>query len=93
MKDMNECRFCSGKHIKSECCGDGIKTMRTMLDGLLSVFEMDREEEKETDHACGGIMLKDGNKLAFDNSSGEYAEMLIEISYCPFCGKKVDTTK
>lgn len=88
---MSDCRFCSGKLIKPTGFGDGIKTVKTMLDGLLSSFQMSMEEDKETDHASGGIMLKDGSKLAFDNSSGEYAEMLIEIGYCPFCGRKLES--
>lgn len=90
---MSDCKFCSGRMIRSTEIGDGIQTMGTMIDRLLGRGIIGSglyyDDEKDCDHAKGGIMLKDGNKLAFDNSSGEYAEMLIQIHYCPFCGKEL----
>lgn len=90
----NNCKFCSGRLIRSTDIGDGIATMSTMIDRLLGRGIIGSglyyDDEKDCDRANGGILLKDGNKLAFDNSSGEYAEMLIQIHYCPFCGKELD---
>ena len=45
--------------------------------------------DQERDYAYNGIMLKNGNMLCFDNSAGEYAELAIDINYCPFCGKEL----
>ena len=86
---MSDCKFCNGKIIKAD--GDGLERNATknMLGGLVSVVEMNREPQKEHSNANGGIMLKDGNILAFDNSSGEYTEMKIQIHFCPFCGKEL----
>lgn len=60
--------------------------MKTMFNNLLG---LDKDYD-ESDRAEDGIMLKNSNILAFDNSSGEYAEMYIEINYCPFCGRKLE---
>jgi len=83
---MSNCKFCEGKVIKAHEYGERIKTMKTMLNNMLG-FD---EDYDEYDRAEDGVMLNSGNVLSFDNSSGEYAEMFIEINYCPFCGKKLE---
>lgn len=80
---MSECAFCSGVLIKAEYCGKGFKTMRMML-GMLCGSDEDEQEICEN-----GIQLQEGNRLAFDNSAGEYALLSIEIKYCPFCGESL----
>lgn len=72
------CAFCEGKRVKMDTIGPGIRTMQTNLYSLFGY---------EGSKGIGGIRLVDKNKLAYDNSSGEYAEQLININYCPFCGK------
>ena len=79
---MSECRFCEGKKVAPECFGEGIHTMKT---NLLILFGYGGEDE-----GPDGIHLVDSKYLAFDNSSGEYAEMMVKINYCPFCGKRVE---
>lgn len=79
---MNDCKFCRGEWIHAEYVGEGITTMMT---NLKMVFGMSNDD-KEYD----GIHLIDGNMLAFDNSSGEYADQMVAINYCPFCGEKVE---
>lgn len=71
------CKFCSGDKIPAQYVGEGIKTMGFMLNTLLGGDIKD------------GIHLEDGNKLVWDNSSGEYAELSTEISFCPFCGVRL----
>lgn len=83
---MDNCRFCSGKWVNGGEIGEGIPTMFTSLRFLGAALGVMEEKETEYD----GIHLVDGNKLAFDNSSGEYAEQMLEINYCPFCGKKLE---
>ena len=83
---MSNCKFCEGKVIKAHEYGEGIKTMKTMLNAFLC----NQDEDEEFDRAEDGVMLNSGNVLSFDNSSGEYAEMFIEINYCPFCGRKLE---
>lgn len=85
-KKMSNCKFCEGKVIKAHEYGEGIKTMKTMFNSLLG---LDNDYD-ESYRAEDGVMLNSGNVLSFDNSSGEYAEMFIEINYCPFCGKKLE---
>ena len=36
-----------------------------------------------------GIRLVVPNNLCFDNSCGEYNEGVVEIKYCPMCGRKL----
>ena len=84
---MNDCTFCDGKIIKANI-SDGIKAKRTMMDGILSIERMDNDK-KESLSYCG-IRLKGGNKMAFDNSSGEFEELQVEIRYCPFCGRELE---
>jgi hypothetical protein len=36
-----------------------------------------------------GVHLEDGYML-FDNSCDEYADGMIKINYCPFCGRKIE---
>ena len=83
---MSNCKFCEGKVIKAHEYGEGIKTMRSMFSSLMGLSN----DYDESDRAEDGIMLNNGNVLSFDNSSGEYAEMFIEINYCPFCGRKLE---
>ena len=81
---MENCLFCEGKPIRTEYCTNGTKPVMMMLDIMLG-----RIDDRERDYAYDGIMLKEGNKLCFDNSSGEYSEQAIDINYCPFCGKEL----
>ena len=80
---MEECRFCAGKVIDRDLVGAGIKTVQTMLHSMFGMFD----EEKTC--CVDGIQLQQGNILTFDNSSGEYAAMAVEIKYCPMCGKEL----
>lgn len=82
---MNDCAFCNGKLISAEYVGQGIITMSMMV-GMLFGGGSDDEER---DYAYNGIIIKDGNRLCFDNSAGEYAELSLEIKHCPFCGKEL----
>lgn len=77
---MTECTFCAGEKIRISGIGPGTKTMKFMLDYM---FGTDDDEDYD------GIRLVKGNRLAFDNSAGEYAEMMVDINYCPFCGTKL----
>lgn len=77
---MNECRFCAGKKIGAEYVGPGIRTMRTKFQMLFG---------KTDDEDLDGIRLVEGEYMAFDNSSGEYAEQMVKIHYCPLCGAKI----
>lgn len=84
---MENCKFCTGKAIKANAHGEGIPTMESMLDSLFGTMK----EEDEEDNKCkNGIILRNGNELCFDNSSREYQELSIEISYCPFCGEELE---
>ena len=80
---MDNCKFCEGKAIKAEYVGSGIKTMNMMLGMLMG------REEREGTECENGIQLQNGNQLVFDNSAREYAELAIEIEFCPFCGRKL----
>lgn len=74
------CAFCEGKRIKMDVIGSGNRTMQINLCSLLgNIEDMD-----------GGIHLVGKNKLAYDNSSGEYAEQMVYINYCPFCGTELE---
>jgi hypothetical protein len=79
---MGECKFCAGGRVNAEYVGEGIRTMRINLSMMFGAFNDDDEKD--------GIRLVDGKYLAFDNSSGEYAEQMVEINYCPLCGKKIE---
>ena len=78
---MNDCVFCEGKPISAEYVRGDIKPTKLMLKMLLGF------EDEESEQCEDGIQLKNGNRLYFDNSSGEYALQGIEIKHCPFCGK------
>ena len=75
-----DCAFCKGKRIKMDAIGSGIRTMQINLYSLLGNME----------DIDGGIHLVGKNKLAYDNSSGEYAEQMVYIKYCPFCGTELE---
>jgi len=77
---MSECAFCAGKRIPATYAGEGTHTMRTMLTMMFGTAEED---------AVDGIRLVDGKFMAFDNSSGEYAEQMVEINFCPMCGQEI----
>lgn len=81
---MEDCAFCNGEVIEAEFVGEGLKTAGMSLQFLGAMFG--REPEKQT-RCHNSIQLQEGNKLAFDNSCGEYAILSVEIKYCPFCGK------
>ena len=81
-----ECRFCSGKPVRSDFFyGSGLYTMR-MMPGLWG----GRKEQEDDADVLEGIQLKNGNRMIFDSSSGKYVRLGIEIKHCPFCGKVLD---
>lgn len=80
MERLNECPFCNGKNIPAQYIGEGQRTMLTTLNFLFGGSDGEYGD---------GIRLENGKLLAFQNSSGEYAEQMIEINYCPFCGKRL----
>ena len=75
------CEFCKGERKAAEYVGGGTKTMATMIRDMFGC----REEVKND---C--IRIDDSHYLAWDNSSGEYAEMAVDINYCPMCGEKLN---
>lgn len=71
------CEFCeSGKNINAEYRGEGILTMKTMIDRMFGAMSDDSFKVAHIEQ----------DKLWVDNSSGEYAELGFKINYCPFCG-------
>lgn len=76
------CDFCEKKVIHGSCHKNGIKPMGYMLNNMFGDDDYDSKK-------CDGIWLTDEGYLAYDNSSGEYVEQLISISFCPFCGKPI----
>ena len=76
------CKFCEYKRIYPQYVGDGTKTMGLMLRMLGGIDE---------DYNDGIRLDSEKNILWFDNSDGEYAELGIDIQYCPLCGKKLNT--
>lgn len=76
------CNFCEGRKVPAQYVGEGTRTMRTNFQFLFGRGEDDDEAD--------GIRLVDGEYLAFDNSSGEYAEQMVKISFCPMCGKRIE---
>jgi len=78
--NKEDCQFCKGNTIHWDFCEKGCRPMGLMLTLLGG-------DEKEKDD---GIWLENGIELKYDNSSGEYVPQGIEISYCPFCGTKLE---
>lgn len=80
-KLIKECGFCKGEFKSADGVVDGGQmTMRTMLGIMIG------KNPSEDDGM--GIKLY-GDKLFFDNSSGEYTDGFVQINYCPFCGKEL----
>lgn len=80
MDSQTHCWFCEGKTVGDEEHGDD--GYSTMMNNINRLFGRDSIREYQD-----GIWLTDDNKLAHDNSSGEYASGRIKISFCPFCGR------
>ena len=76
------CEFCEYKRIYPQYGGAGSKTMGLMLRMLGGIDE---------DYNDGIRLDSEENILWFDNSDGEYAELGIDIQYCPLCGKRLNT--
>ena len=76
---MNRCSFCAGDRIFPDQVGEGTKTMAMMMGMLLGDLR----------NGSDGIRLVNKTYLAFDNSAGEYAEEMVEIKYCPMCGREL----
>ena len=79
------CEFCEGKTIKATACKGETLPLRLMLCSLL------RQDDTE-DKTNGVFYDKSIGLMGFDNSSGEYAALFIEINYCPVCGKNLNET-
>lgn len=81
-----ECSFCNHEKIRPDFLGQGIKTP---ADNAASLFASVLGTEKETTTGIRLFEYDEGSCLAFDNSAGEYAEGVIEIRYCPLCGRNL----
>ena len=78
----SKCGFCDGHTINCQCIYSGTVTMKNRMRYM---FGKAVDSPKED-----GIWMEDGNYLAYDSSSGEYAPEGIRIKYCPFCGKELE---
>ena len=77
----SKCDFCDGHTINCQCIYSGTVTMKNRMRYMFGkVVDSSKED---------GIWMEDGNYLAYDSSSGEYAPQGIRINYCPFCGKQL----
>ena len=78
MKSTNKCKFCEGEFVGADGFEDFSQlTMKSMLNAMFGASQIDEGM---------GIQLIKKNLMCFDNSSDEYADGIIEINYCPFCG-------
>lgn len=80
-----ECLFCKGKTVSWDFFKKGQRPMGLMIGLLGAMAGIESDNEKQD-----GIWLENGIELKYDNSSGEYVPQGIEISYCPFCGTKLE---
>lgn len=84
------CPFCSeGKMIKvNDIVNSGRpNTMGIML--TLMFGSLDKNDEEYTiENVKDGVMIF-GSQLIYDNSSGEYTPQIVDIKYCPMCGRKL----
>lgn len=80
MKD-GKCPFCNGLTVASEMSGDGQRPMALSAALIQSMFG----EYEPPNHY--GIHLEHGDWMHFDNSCGEYADGMIQIRFCPICGR------
>lgn len=79
-EETNMCDFCeNGKKMKADYKGEGITTAINMIDALFGAGD--------DDSFCAARI--ENNILFVDNSSREYAELGVEIKYCPMCGRSL----
>ena len=69
---MSECRFCNGEFIEPGSVGDGLPTISMAIDRLSEAFGF---APKKPTRCSLGIQLQNGNRLCWDNSAREYAQI------------------
>ena len=84
------CPYCSeGKIIKANYAVNSgrANTMGFMLNHMFGSLDKN-DEECTIENVTDGIMISN-SQLIYDNSSGEYNPQIVDIKYCPMCGRKL----
>lgn len=78
------CKFCEGKYILP----DGPVTKTNTVHQDLAYLYTSQDDAEPWNYIR---LIRDEGKpfLVFQNSSGEYVELAVEIKYCPLCGKEL----
>ena len=80
MKD-GKCPFCHGLTVNAEMTDDGQHPMALSAALIIALMGEYKPPKRY------GIHLANGDWMHFNNSCGEYADGMIQIHFCPNCGK------